>query len=74
MTQLGLPWHKNRFVQRFPNSACLIAASFGEGFCLPLIEAAKHDLPMIARDIPVFREVAGQSAQLKDVAYYAQAL
>ncbi|RFB80121.1 glycosyltransferase family 4 protein [Methylovirgula sp. 4M-Z18] len=41
-------------------SACLIAASEGEGFGLPLIEAAQHKLPIIARDIPVFREVVGQ--------------
>ncbi|MGH2424518.1 glycosyltransferase [Pseudomonas canadensis] len=37
---------------------CLIAASEGEGFGLPLIEAAQHDLPIIARDLAVFREVA----------------
>lgn len=43
-------------------SACLIAASEGEGFGLPLIEAAQHKLPIIARDIPVFREVAGEHA------------
>lgn len=43
-------------------SACLIAASYGEGFGLPLIEAAQHKLPIIARDIPVFREVAGSFA------------
>jgi glycosyltransferase involved in cell wall biosynthesis len=39
--------------------SCLIAASEGEGFGLPVIEAARHKLPIIARDIPVFREVAG---------------
>lgn len=43
-------------------SSCLIAASEGEGFGLPLIEAAQHKLPIIARDIPVFREVAGDHA------------
>ena len=43
-------------------STCLIAASYGEGFGLPLIEAAQHGLPIIARDIPVFREVAGEGA------------
>jgi len=41
---------------------CLIAASEGEGFGLPLIEAAQHELAIIARDIPVFREVAGEFA------------
>lgn len=43
-------------------SDCLIAASLGEGFGLPLIEAAQHGIPIIARDLPVFREVAGESA------------
>jgi len=43
-------------------STCLISASEGEGFGLPLIEAARHQLPIIARDIPVFREVAGEHA------------
>jgi glycosyltransferase involved in cell wall biosynthesis len=43
-------------------STCLIAASESEGFGLPLIEAAQHKLPIIARDIPVFREVAGENA------------
>jgi len=47
-------------------STCLIAASFGEGFGLPLIEAAQHKLPIIARDIPVFREVAGEYAYYFD--------
>lgn len=41
---------------------CLLAASYGEGFGLPLIEAAQKGIPIIARDIPVFREVAGNHA------------
>jgi FkbM family methyltransferase len=41
---------------------CLIAASEAEGFGLPLIEAAHHGLPILARDIRVFREVAGEWA------------
>lgn len=48
--------------QLYANSDCLIAASEGEGFGLPLIEAAQHALPIIARDIPVFKEVAGDDA------------
>lgn len=43
-------------------SNCLIAGSEGEGFGLPLTEAARHKLPIIARDLPVFREVAGKHA------------
>jgi glycosyltransferase involved in cell wall biosynthesis len=46
----------------YDTCTCLIAASYGEGFGLPLIEAAQHKLPIIARDIPVFREVAGPFA------------
>jgi glycosyltransferase involved in cell wall biosynthesis len=48
--------------QFYAASTCLIAASYGEGFGLPLIEAAQHKLPILARDIPVFREVAGEHA------------
>jgi glycosyltransferase involved in cell wall biosynthesis len=43
-------------------STCLIAASYGEGFGLPLIEAAQHKVPIMCRDIPVFREVACEHA------------
>ena len=43
-------------------AAGLLAASEGEGFGLPLIEAAQHGLPIVARDLPVFREVAGEHA------------
>jgi len=44
-------------------STCLIAASVDEGFGLSLIEAASHGIPIVARDIPVFREVAGEHAE-----------
>jgi glycosyltransferase involved in cell wall biosynthesis len=43
-------------------SDCLVAASYGEGFGLPLIEAAQNGLPIIARNIPIFKEVAGEFA------------
>ena len=33
-----------------------LVASRGEGFGLPLIEAARHGKPVLARDIPVFRQ------------------
>lgn len=46
----------------YKNCDCLIAASWGEGFGLPLIEAAHHGLPVLARDLPVFREVANDTA------------
>jgi glycosyltransferase involved in cell wall biosynthesis len=46
----------------YRSSTCLIAASEAEGFGLPLIEAAQYKLPIIARDIQVFKEVAGNHA------------
>jgi len=53
----------DEFLERiYAASSCLLAASHGEGFGLPLVEASTHGLPVIARDIPVFREVAGDSA------------
>jgi len=53
----------DEFLQEiYASSTCLIVASEGEGFGLPLIEAAQYGLPLIARDIPVFREVAGDHA------------
>jgi glycosyltransferase involved in cell wall biosynthesis len=46
----------------YGSCAALLAASLGEGFGLPLIEAAQHGLPIIARDLPVFKEVGGAHA------------
>lgn len=43
-------------------STCCIMASYGEGFGLPLVEAAQKGLPIIARNIPVFKEIAGNHA------------
>jgi glycosyltransferase involved in cell wall biosynthesis len=54
--------------QIYAASTCLLAPSEGEGFGLPLIEAARHQLPILARNLPVFREVAG------DQAYYFSGL
>jgi len=46
----------------YKSSACLIFASEAEGFGLPIVEAARHGLPLLLRDIPVFREIAGPYA------------
>jgi len=43
-------------------STGLLAASLGEGFGLPLVEALCIGKPILARDIPVFREVTGERA------------
>ncbi len=43
-------------------STVLLHASEGEGFGLPVLESVKYEKPLILRDIPVFREIAGESA------------
>lgn len=58
-----LPGISDEMLQQvYAASSLLLSASTGEGFGLPLIEAAQHELPILARDIPVFREVAGDHA------------
>jgi glycosyltransferase involved in cell wall biosynthesis len=41
----------------------LLVTSEGEGYGLPIIEAANHSLPVLTRDIPVFREIAGDNVE-----------
>jgi len=48
----------DRLEQAYFQADCLLAASLGEGFGLPIVEATSRGLPVLARDIPVFREVA----------------
>lgn len=68
-----LHWHEkvsDRDLQRlYAQSDLLIAASYAEGFGLPLVEARHFGKPVIASDIPVFREVTdgAQSARFFDV-------
>lgn len=52
----------SELIAMYHAASALLAASEGEGFGLPLIEAAQYGLPIIARDLPVFREVAGEHA------------
>ena len=40
----------------YGNSVVLFSTSFAEGFGLPLTEARSHGLPVVATDLPVFRE------------------
>ena len=46
----------------YKDATLLLVASEGEGFGLPIVEAAGHQTPVLARDLPVFREVAGDGA------------
>ena len=60
--------HQLFFIEEFTDAeinicyhaaTALIAASVAEGFGLPIVEAALHGTPVLASDIPVFREVGG---------------
>lgn len=46
----------------YESATALIAASTIEGYGLPIVEAAMHQVPVLASDIPVFREVGGEGA------------
>jgi glycosyltransferase involved in cell wall biosynthesis len=46
----------------YDRCTAVIMASWAEGFGLPVVEAALRDCPVILRDIPVLREVAGETA------------
>lgn len=46
----------------YQGASGLIFLSVGEGFGLPLVEAAHYGIPIICSDIPVFREIAGEFA------------
>lgn len=50
----------------YQNATGVIAASLAEGYGLPLAEAIFHQTPLLARDIPVFRETAGKYAKFFD--------
>lgn len=46
----------------YSQSSALIAASLGEGFGLPIIEAMRSGIDIITRDIPVLKEVTRNKA------------
>ena len=46
------------------NARALLFPSFHEGFGLPLVEALGMNVPVIASDLPVFREIAGNVPEL----------
>ena len=50
----------------YQHASVLIAASYDEGFGLPLVEARDFNLKVLARNIPVFLEVAGSNALYVD--------
>lgn len=51
----------NELCYAYENSKALVFATSSEGFGLPLVEAAHFGLPILASDIPIFREIAGNN-------------
>ena len=45
----------------YRNSHRLVQPSVAEGFGIPMIEAASFDLPILASDLPIFREIVGDT-------------
>lgn len=43
-------------------ATCVLFPSEAEGFGLAVVEGARHGKPLILRDLPVFREIAGDRA------------
>jgi O-antigen biosynthesis alpha-1,2-rhamnosyltransferase len=45
----------------YKNSKALLLPSIAEGFGLPIVESLNFSLPVLASDIPVFHEIAGEN-------------
>ena len=54
------------YVQVYAEAVAFIFPSLAEGFGLPLLEAMAVGCPVIASDIPVFREIADPSVLFFD--------
>ena len=50
----------------YASSACVVATSLREGFCLPIIEGFGFAAPVVTSDIDPMREIAGDAACLVD--------
>lgn len=66
---------ESELIEKYSQARFLAFPSLYEGFGLPVLEAQKFALPVIASDIPVLREVAGDGAafiKLGDAAALAE--
>lgn len=53
--------------QLYQNATALLFLSKGEGFGLPIIEAANYDIPIICSNISVLKEIAGSFATYVEI-------
>jgi glycosyltransferase involved in cell wall biosynthesis len=66
---------RDELAKLYRGAALVLLPSEREGFCLPLVEALACGAPVLASDLPVLREVAGDAASyvpVGDVARWAE--
>jgi len=51
---------ESELVEILDQSTALISPSRGEGYGLPVVEAALRGLPVLVSDIPIYHEVVGE--------------
>jgi len=56
-----------QMVNYFQHAQALLFPTFTEGYGMPVVEALVHNLPVIASDLPVFREFAGNIPEYVNV-------
>jgi glycosyltransferase involved in cell wall biosynthesis len=60
----GIP--QERLLALYRSASCCVIPSLTEGFGIPLLEALAAGVPFAASDIPIFREIAGDSGMFFD--------
>jgi glycosyltransferase involved in cell wall biosynthesis len=50
------------YAEVLAGATALVTASKAEGFGIPLVEAMRLGTPVVASDIPIFREIGGDAA------------
>ena len=53
---------QEKYIELLSSAYALVTASKSEGFGLPVIEALKQGTPVVCSDLPIFHEIAGESA------------
>ncbi|WP_426515226.1 glycosyltransferase family 4 protein [Diaminobutyricibacter sp. McL0618] len=52
----------DEYTQALRDATALVTASLDEGFGIPLVESMTLGTPVVVSDIPIFREIGGESA------------
>jgi glycosyltransferase involved in cell wall biosynthesis len=52
--------------EELASATALVTASYDEGFGIPVVEAMALGTPVVVSDIPIFREIGGESALFVD--------